>query len=143
MGICQEKQTFCYTSRLRDRSGANIMKNSGAFPNGNVVLTKHKTHKKRRLYVLVPLSWNSKTSKSSHNLELPRCVEDSQEIPGPNHPSLTHRSAGSMPRQQVQAMSTMSAEPLYVSSPSSVESFHSTSSRKHQVSSLTFLGRNE
>lgn len=42
-----------------------------------------------------------------------------------------------MPRQQVQAMSTMSAEPLYVSSPSSVESFHSTSSRKHQVSSLT------
>lgn len=43
-----------------------------------------------------------------------------------------------MPRQQVQAMSTMSAEPLYVSSPSSVESFHSTSSRtRHQVSSLT------
>lgn len=62
-------------------------KNLGHFPNGKVVLTKHKTHKKRRLYVLVPLSWNSKTSKSSHNLELPRRVEDSQEIPGPNDPS--------------------------------------------------------
>ena len=61
------------------------------FPNGNVVLSKHRPHKKRRLHILAPLvSWNSKfRHPNSHQFS---------HVDNWNFPDAVWRAPNSWPR---------------------------------------------